>query len=46
LEVPVIIEKLAERIVVMPQVVEVLKYVHQIVDNDNLGVVNTSEREA
>ena len=28
MEVPVVVEKIAEKIVVMPQIVEVLKYVH------------------
>jgi len=31
-------EKICEKIVVMPQVVEVLKYVHEIIDNDAVGV--------
>ncbi len=31
-------EKIAERIVVMPQVVEVLKYVHEITEKDSLGI--------
>jgi len=28
-------EKICEKIVVMPQVVEVLKYVHELIDNDS-----------
>jgi hypothetical protein len=27
----------------MPQVVEVLKYIHEITDNDNLGVAVSSD---
>lgn len=27
----------------MPQVVEVLKYIHEITDNDNLGVALTGD---
>jgi hypothetical protein len=27
-------EKICEKIVVMPQIVEVLKYVHELIDND------------
>lgn len=37
-EVPHIIEKIVEKIVVMPQIVEVLKYVHEIVETEELGV--------
>ncbi len=36
-------EKLAERIVIMPQVVEVLKYIHEITDNENLGVAVSAD---
>lgn len=36
-------EKIVERIVVMPQVVEVLKYVHEIYEEDGLGVALTGD---
>jgi hypothetical protein len=36
--VPQILEKIVERIVIMPQIVEVLKYVHEIVETEDLGV--------
>ena len=42
---PQILEKIVERIVVMPQVVEVLKYVHEICECDNLGVGLTGDIE-
>lgn len=35
---PHILEKIVEKIVIMPQVVEVLKYVHEIVEEETLGV--------
>lgn len=38
-EVPYILEKIVEKIVVMPQIVEVLKYVHEVIEEDSLGVV-------
>lgn len=38
MEVPYIIEKIVEKIVIMPQIVEVLKYVHEVVEQENLGV--------
>lgn len=32
-------EKICEKIVIMPQIVEVLKYVHELIDNDiNINV--------
>ena len=32
-------EKIFEKIVIMPQIVEVLKYVHELIDNDiNINV--------
>lgn len=37
-EVPYILEKIVEKIVVMPQIVEVLKYVHEITEKEELGV--------
>ena len=45
---PHILEKIVEKIVVMPQVVEVLKYVHEIAESDTLiGVgVDISVQEA
>jgi hypothetical protein len=36
--VPYVLEKIVEKIVIMPQVVEVLKYVHEIVEEQTLGV--------
>jgi hypothetical protein len=39
IEVPHVLEKIVEKVVVMPQIVEVLKYVHELVDGDgDLGV--------
>lgn len=38
MEVPHILEKIVEKIVVMPQIVEVLKYVHDVVETENIGV--------
>jgi len=32
------LEKIVERIVIMPQVVEVLKYVHEIAETQDLGI--------
>jgi len=32
------LEKIVEKIVVMPQIVEVLKYVHEITEKEELGV--------
>lgn len=37
-EVPYILEKIVEKIVVMPQIVEVLKYVHEVTEKEELGV--------
>ena len=37
-EVPYILEKIVEKIVIMPQIVEVLKYVHEVVEEETLGV--------
>jgi hypothetical protein len=42
------LEKIVERIVIMPQVVEVLKYVHEITETESLGVavgVEVQEQE-
>ena len=39
LEVPHVLEKIVERIVILPQVVEVLKYVHEINESDTLVAV-------
>jgi len=36
--VPYILEKIVEKIVIMPQIVEVLKYVHEVMETENLGV--------
>jgi hypothetical protein len=38
IEVPHVLEKIVEKVVVMPQIVEVLKYVHELVDNEDLAV--------
>jgi hypothetical protein len=38
LQIPQFQEKIVERLIVMPQVVEVLKYVTEIVENDTLAV--------
>ena len=38
MEVPFLMEKIVEKVVIMPQVVEVLKYVHEIVEEETLGV--------
>lgn len=38
MEVPYILEKIVEKIVVMPQIVEVLKYVHELTEKEDLGV--------
>ena len=35
---PYILEKIVEKIVIMPQIVECLKYVHEIVEQETLGV--------
>lgn len=36
-------EKIAERIIVMPQIVQVLKYVHELTENDGLGIALTGD---
>lgn len=38
MEVPYILEKIVEKIVIMPQIVEILKYVHEVVEEETLGV--------
>lgn len=42
IEVPYVLEKMVEKVVVMPQVVEVLKYVYELMGDDpekvNLGI--------
>ena len=38
IEVPYIIEKIVEKVIVMPQIVEVLKYVHEICESEDAGV--------
>ena len=44
MEVPFIVEKIVEKIVVMPQIVEVLKYIHEIdIERNDLGVKVSSE---
>lgn len=35
---PFILEKIVEKIVVMPQIVEVLKYVHEVCESEDIGV--------
>jgi len=37
-EVPYILEKIVEKIVIMPQIVEILKYVHEVTEQETLGV--------
>jgi hypothetical protein len=41
--VPFIVEKIVEKIVVMPQIVEVLKYVHEIADEGVLGAAVSAD---
>jgi hypothetical protein len=41
--VPVIVEKIVEKIVVMPQIVEVLKFIYDIAENENIGVALEGE---
>jgi hypothetical protein len=36
--VPYLLEKIVEKIVIMPQVVEVIKYIHELVEENSLGV--------
>jgi hypothetical protein len=36
--VPYLLEKIVEKITIMPQVVEVLKYVHEITEEASLGI--------
>lgn len=38
MEVPYILEKIVEKIVIMPQIVEILKYVHEVTEQETLGV--------
>jgi hypothetical protein len=38
IEVPYVLEKIVEKVVIMPQIVEVLKYVHELIENDELNV--------
>ena len=45
---PYLLEKIVEKVVIMPQVVEIIKYVHEIVEESTLGVatgvdINISE---
>ena len=37
---PYILEKIVEKIVVMPQIVEVLKYVHEVIEKEDLEALN------
>ena len=39
MEVPYVLEKIVEKITVMPQIVEVLKHVHEIVEEDNINIL-------
>lgn len=39
IEIPYVLEKIVEKITVMPQIVEVLKYVHEIIEEDNLKIL-------
>jgi len=34
-----VLEKIVEKIVIMPQVIEVLKHIVEVIDNDNLNVL-------
>ena len=43
MEVPVVIEKIAEKIIIMPQIVEVLKYVHEMSEQKSLGIALEGE---
>ncbi len=45
LEVPFVLEKIVEKITVMPQVVEVLKYVHELIENDQINVLTDGDVE-
>jgi hypothetical protein len=38
IEIPLVLEKIVEKIVVMPQVVEILKYVHELIDSEELDL--------
>ena len=35
---PQILEKIVERIIILPQIVEVLKYVHEVAEVEDLGI--------
>ena len=39
-EMPMILEKIVEKITVMPQVHEILKYVHELVEEDNITALS------
>jgi hypothetical protein len=39
MEVPYVIEKIVEKITIMPQIVEVLKYVHELAEEDNINIL-------
>jgi hypothetical protein len=46
IEIPQVNEKIVERIVIMPQVVEVLKYVHELAEsNSTLGLLGPEQAE-
>ena len=38
-EIPYILEKIVEKIVVMPQIIEVLRYIHEVAESDELLTV-------
>lgn len=43
-EIPYILEKIVEKVVVMPQIVEVLKYVHEVVESNELLTVENEQQ--
>ena len=38
IEIPQVMEKIVEKIVIMPQVVEILKYVHELIEDDGMNI--------
>ena len=46
IEVPYVLEKIAEKIIMMPQIVEVLKYVHEIIDDGMVNAVSEISSES
>ena len=37
---PMVLEKIVEKITVMPQIHEILKYVHEMVEEDNISALS------